>query len=318
MSTIVSDTEAILSGDLVSSPAAATSSRFSWSAAIAGAIAATAVTFLLVSLGSGIGLSVASPYGASPSATTLTLLGAVWLVFAQALGFACGGYLAGRMRAHFIDDLGDEGRFRDAAEGFLVWGLGVVVMALFVTVAGFYTAGTIANTTTGAAAGAALSNTQTSGNAGAATDTVGYFVDMLFRPAAAAPRAGTPTPPAPVTGNNNETVNVQLRAEVIRIVARAVAQGELSADDRTYLAQLVSQRTGLSQDEAQRRVTDVESRTREAVKQAADKAAKAGAFLAFWTFMSLLFGAAAATLAAMLGGESREDTMAVSPTIQPR
>src|SRR5262245_17469280 len=290
MATIVSDTEAVLSGDVdvVAAAPASTPSLFSWSAAIAGAIVAIAVTFLVVSLGSGIGLSVASPFR-GPSATTLTLIGAVWLVLAQALGFACGGYLAGRMRAHFFDDFGGEARFRDAAQGFLVWGLGVVATTLFIIIAGFYAAGTVASTATGAAAGAAVSNAQGSNSAGGATDTVGYFVDMLFRPGPAAAGAA-PTTPAPV---NNEAMNTQ-RAEVTRIVARAVAQGELSADDRTYLAQLVSQRTGLSQDEAQRRVTDIENRTREAVKQAADKAATAGAFLSFWTFMSLLFGAVAA------------------------
>jgi high-affinity Fe2+/Pb2+ permease len=41
---------------------------FSWSAAIAGAMAATAVTFIIAALGSGIGLPFASPYssGLSP------------------------------------------------------------------------------------------------------------------------------------------------------------------------------------------------------------------------------------------------------------
>lgn len=69
-------------------PPAAT--LFSWSAAIAGALTATAIAFIVVSLGSGIGLSIASPYHAGPSAATLTVMGAVWLVMAQALGFACG------------------------------------------------------------------------------------------------------------------------------------------------------------------------------------------------------------------------------------
>ena len=61
---------------------------FSWSAAIAGTFAAMAVTFIVVALGSGIGLSFASPYGSGPSATSLTAAAAVWLVLAQALGFA--------------------------------------------------------------------------------------------------------------------------------------------------------------------------------------------------------------------------------------
>jgi hypothetical protein len=62
----------------------------------------------------------------------------------------------------------------------------------------------------------------------------------------------------------------------------------------------------------------VENQARDTVKQAADKAAKAGAFLSFWTFMSLLFGGAAAVLGGMLGGEIRDGDEAWSPTVQPR
>ena len=76
---------------------------------------------------------------------------------------------------------------------------------------------------------------------------------------------------------------------------------------RTYLAQLVSMRSGLPQDEAFQRVTMVENDAREAIKSAADKAATAGAFFSFWTFMALLFGGAAATLAGILGGQIRDE-----------
>jgi hypothetical protein len=74
-------------------------SPFSWSAAIAGTLAAMAVSFIVIALGSGIGLSFASPFSSGPSATSLTLAAAVWLVLAQTLGFATGGYLAGRLRS---------------------------------------------------------------------------------------------------------------------------------------------------------------------------------------------------------------------------
>jgi len=81
---------------LIEVPAAeAGRTPLSWSAAIAGAFAATAVTLIIVALGSGIGLSFASPYGSGPSATSLTIAAAVWLVMAQTMGFATGGYLAG-------------------------------------------------------------------------------------------------------------------------------------------------------------------------------------------------------------------------------
>src|SRR5207237_5962891 len=74
-------------------------SPFSWSAAIAGAFAATAVTFIIVALGSGIGLSLTWPRGSSPSASALTLGAAIWLVMAQTFGFATGGYLSSRLRS---------------------------------------------------------------------------------------------------------------------------------------------------------------------------------------------------------------------------
>jgi hypothetical protein len=307
MSAFVSDNASVVGGEVEVVPVAppSASSRFSWTAAIAGAFAATAVTFLIISLGSGIGLSVASPYRVSPSSTTLTLIGAIWLLMAQAFGFACGGYLAARMRSHFVDDAGDEGRFRDAAQGFLVWSLGVGITVLFVALAGLYTASTATNASANLIAAAANG----SENGGSVTNATDYFVDMLFRPGASANPGGA---------NDNAATNNQSRAEAGRVLAHAIAQGQLSNDDRTYLAQLVSQRTGLSQDEAQQRVTNVENQARETAKQAADKAAKAGAYLSFWTFMSLLFGAVAAVLGGILGGESRLDDAAWSPTIQPR
>jgi hypothetical protein len=53
-------------------------------------------------------------------------------------------------------------------------------------------------------------------------------------------------------------------------------------------------------------VTETETKAREAVKDATARAAKTGAYLAFWTFMALLFGAVATTLAGMVGGQLRE------------
>src|SRR5205807_6297082 len=119
---------AIIERDVVAPGEARAGSPLSWSAAIAGALAAAAVTFLIIALGSGIGLSFASPYS-GPSATSLTIAAAVWLVMAQTIGFATGGYLAGRLRSPMSDLSGGETAFRDAAEGLVVWAIGVVAMA---------------------------------------------------------------------------------------------------------------------------------------------------------------------------------------------
>jgi hypothetical protein len=184
---------AIIERDVII-PAATDTSRtpFSWSAAIAGALAAMAVTFIIMALGSGIGLSFASPYGSGPSATSLTVAAAVWLVMAQIMGFATGGYLAGRLRSPAYDGVIGETTFRDAAQGFIVWALGAVAMAVFVGLMGYLAA----SAATQAAAGAATAvnvaaRNEPANTTAAATD---YFVDLLFRPGAAPATASTPRP----------------------------------------------------------------------------------------------------------------------------
>jgi hypothetical protein len=283
---------------------------FSWSAAIAGALAAIAVSFIIIALGSGIGLSFASPYSSGPSATTLTIAGAVWLVMAQTMGFAAGGYLAGRLRSPAYDGVIGETTFRDAAQGMIVWAIGVVAMAALAASLGLFAAGATAHVAAGAAAGmGAASRSETAGTASTAAP-VDYFVDLLFRPAPAAATASAqrPTPPATIgiaPAGAQPALGSEARAEMARILVRSVGQARIDDNDRAYLAQMIAARTGLSPDEAQRRVSDVESKAREA----ADKVTKAGAYLSFWTFMALLFGAMAATLAGILGGQLRDAEM---------
>jgi hypothetical protein len=111
------------------------STAFSWSVVIAGALAAWAVAFIFVSLGTGIGLAVSTPYS-GPNATAMTIAGAVWLVFSETAAFATGGYLAARLRIR--DHIpGPETKFRDAAHGFMVWviGVGLMIAAVFFTTA---------------------------------------------------------------------------------------------------------------------------------------------------------------------------------------
>src|ERR1700748_2341930 len=109
-------------------------SAVSWAAIIGGALAAVAITLLLVALGSGIGLSSVSPWSSSnPSATTLTLLAAVWLIIVQWLSSGLGGYLAGRLRTKWAGINRDEVFFRDTAHGFLAWALASVLVVVLAT-----------------------------------------------------------------------------------------------------------------------------------------------------------------------------------------
>jgi hypothetical protein len=284
-------------------PAAdASHTPLSWSAAIAGTLAAIAVTFIIVALGSWIGLSFSSPYGSGPSAKSLTVAAAVWLVMAQTMGFATGGYLAGRLRSPAHDGIIGETTFRDAAQGLVVWAIGTVLMATLALGTGYLALYTTAQVARAGAVAAAQEGSPSSASA-----AVDYFVDLMFRPNPGAANATAQSQTDTVgMAPAGPTINAETRAEVSRILVRGISQAALDDNDRAYLAQVVSARTGLPQDQAQQRVAMVESKAREAVKDTADKTAKAGAYLSFWTFMSLLFGGAAAALAGMLGGQLRD------------
>jgi hypothetical protein len=139
---------------------------------------------------------------------------------------------------------------------------------------------------------------------------IDYYTDQLLRttPQLPSTTAGaTPGGAPPVNASASATNNSAQRAELNRILVTALSPNGLSNDDRTYVAQLVSAQTGLSQDEAQKRVDNVVARVKTDATQAAETARKAGAYLSFWTFMSLLFGAACASLGGLLGGELRDE-----------
>jgi hypothetical protein len=283
-------------------------SGLSWSGVIAGAFTAVAVTIIFVSLGSGIGFSLASPYSYSPSAGTLTILGALWLVFSQAAGFATGGYVAGRLRRDPAPLRNSEVAFRDGAAGLTVWASGVVISMLLVAV--------LANKAGNAAGEASL--TALSGQA----PSIDYFADTLLRPnpqatagnkaatdganvgatPGAATGSGTAAPESNYPSGTAANGNAQ-RVQISRVLLTSLAPNGMSNDDRAYLAQTISARTGMSQDVAQRRVDEVVER----IKQAAETGRKAAAYLSFWTFMSLLFGAVCAALGGILGGDLRDE-----------
>jgi hypothetical protein len=87
----------------------------------------------------------------------------------------------------------------------------------------------------------------------------------------------------------------------------------MSPDDTRYVGQLVAQRTGLSQQDAEKRVSDTFAKAKSAAdeaaakaKDAADQARKAAAYAALWIFVSLLIGAFSASYAATFGGRQRD------------
>jgi hypothetical protein len=81
----------------------ASTSGVAWPAIIGGAFAAVALSLILLALGSGLGLASVSPWSnAGVSATTFTVMTAVWLIVVQWLASGLGGYLTGRLRTKWV------------------------------------------------------------------------------------------------------------------------------------------------------------------------------------------------------------------------
>ena len=90
-----------------------------------------------------------------------------------------------------------------------------------------------------------------------------------------------------------------------RILASSVANGSMTEPNRTYLAQLIAQRTGVSQQEAEKRVNEALN----AARAAADKARRAAVLTGFVTAAALMLSFAAAWWAALKGGQHRDNSV---------
>jgi hypothetical protein len=258
-------------------------SAVSWAAVAAGAVAAAALTLLLMAFGAGTGLSSISPWSNSGvSATTFSVGAGIYLVVAAMLSSTIGGYLAGRLRTRWLGVHSDEVYFRDTAHGFLAWAFATVL-----------TAAALGTASTAIVLGLSAGLSQPGRSAGGPAD---IYVDQLFRRAPGA--AAGVSPPGQATPADRE-----VRDEVARVLLKSFRdRSDLAAADRTYVAQLVSSRTGLSQADAEKRVNDVIAQA----KSDLDKARSAAAKLALWLAAAMLVGAFAASLAAIEGGQLRD------------
>ncbi|TJV47864.1 MAG: hypothetical protein E5Y01_30750 [Mesorhizobium sp.] len=283
----------------------ASSSAVSWGPIIAGALAASTLTVILMLVGSGLGLTMVSPWtGASASITTFAISAAVWLVIVQWLSAGLGGYLTGRLRTKWVDIHDDEVYFRDTAHGFLAWALATLLVAGVFGSALSATIGAGVQAASNVGSGVAAGATSAATNAASGTadgNGLAYFVDALFRPA----DTGAVAPP----GQNDAGST----AQASRILVVSAARGEVSADDKAYLAKLVASRTGLAQADAAKRVDTVLASMEDAknkAKAAADTARKASATFALVGALSMMVGAFIASVAAVLGGNQRDENEA--------
>ena len=260
-------------------------SGVSWGAVIGGAFVAAALYLILLALGAGFGLSAVSPWSnVGLSAPTAGGLAIAWLVIIEIIASAFGGYLTGRLRTKWMLVHSDEVFFRDTANGFLSWAVALVVSAAFLATAATVMAG-------GSATAAGSSAQIQASTVNALADPNMYYVDALFRSG----------------GVGAETGDAGVKAEAERILVKGFNETQMPSADQSYLVTLVAARTGLSQADAEKRVSAVMTEAR----QAEDTLRKATAHLLLWLFLSLLIGAFSASFAATIGGRQRDHVKAL-------
>lgn len=272
---MASDVEvAVIAAPPFEGPGTAPVSAVSWPAIFAGAFVAAALSIVLIVLGSGFGLASVRPWpGMGASAATFSVMTGIWLIIVQWLASGLGGYLTGRLRTRWVGTHSHEVHFRDTAHGFLTWAVATVMVVLLAAGAASLAAGAHART-------AAPANTAA---AGPYTDEV----DALFR---------SPHP-------DGSPASDAARAEAARFLAKASTGAPATADERGWLAAMVTDRTGIAPGDAVTRVDTAIA----AARDHADKARKAASAAAICTALAMLVGGFIAAVAAALGGQQRDE-----------
>lgn len=245
-------------------------SYLDWGAILAGAVLAAAISFVLLTAGAAIGLSMVSVQETSHS-TTAAYAAAFWAIAVPIGALLAGGYIAGRMRAAWSEST-EEGDFRDGVHGALVWGVSILL-------------------------GAALA-ASAAGTAGRATASLASGTLAAAEVAAPAVSAMVQAQPAP----NRPVLTADQQGQIGAVLVRSVRNGALAESDKAYLTQTVAQATGVPPPEAEKRVTEAYNATVQAVETTRKATVAAGLI----TATALLMGLAAAWYAAQRGGNHRD------------
>lgn len=298
-------------------------SAVSWAAVLAGTAAAAALSLILIILGFGLGMSSLSLWsGQGMSTAALGITTIVWLAFTQIIAYGMGGYLAGRLRTKWVSLHSDEVYFRDTAHGFLTWALASLLCATMFTsvissiigssakVGATLIGGTTSALITGAASNIDTNNTSIP----SANNSMNYMVGTLFRKDAASLSTSTNESSVENSADVRFMQKSNQVSEVMSIFMNSMGASTLPLNDVKYVAQLVSQQTGLPQQDAEKRVemtfASMQEKKASAMtiaKNTADKARKVAANTSLWFFVFLLVGAFSASLAATWGGECRDN-----------
>lgn len=272
-------------------------SYIDWPAILAGVVLASAISLILLTFGSAIGLSMTSAReGQSASLFWIAIVGGLWILWIHIIASLAGGYLAGRMRRRIGDATEYESDIRDGSNGIVMWALSTLVAA-GLAFSGLSGAATVAGQTAGAVASAA-------GQAVDALDPSAILVDRTLR--------GRPDAPAISEADRDAIGRI--------LITAATSEQGLDQADRDYLVQTVAARAGITPEEAQARIDQIVAQAQQMeaeAREAAERARHASIVAAFLAAAALAVGAAVAYYAATLGGNHRDRQTQVEGWYRP-
>lgn len=279
--------------------------RISWGAIIAGTILILVFQLLLALLGLGIGLATVDPASNdTPSLATFSSASGIWALLTVLLATFAGAYAAARFA-------GTPSRRDGALHGITTWATATLVAV--------YVLSTSATGLVSTAFGALGSTVQSLGST--VTSLVPGSLDALppqLRAQAeqllqrgqneAQQAANTAQNEAQQAANNvRQAAGTQDLGAALSEVVKGLGQ-DATPEQRQAAVQAISTQAGISQQEAEQRLTQFQSQYDQAVeqaRQAADKAAKVASTGAFAAFVGLVLGMIVAALGGMVGRPTR-------------
>lgn len=300
-------------------PVAVAARRVSWQAVFAGLVVALALQVLLAMLGTGIGASTIDPLpgDGSPSASAFGTGAALWWGVSSLLALFAAGWVSGRLS-------GAPRRADGGWHGVLAWALSVLAIVWLVTSAAgslLRSAGGVLGTVaTATASGAAAVAPSVAGAAreqlersGVSLDDVKREAEQILRqtgkpalqPGAVAQSASAAVADATATAASAAAGDADLGALLDRLLARG--REAASQVDRDAVVNVVAARTGVSREEATRRVdgwettaAQVRAKAEQASAEAKQKAREAADATAKGVAQTMLLGFVALALGGLV------------------
>jgi hypothetical protein len=267
--------------------------RISWGAVLAGAAIVIAVHVSLSLLGLGIGLSTVDPAaGDTPRAASFGIGAGIWWVVSNLIALVIGGYVAARLSGMPL-------RGDGIIHGLLTWAVTLLItIYLLTTSVGSIVGGAfniVGNAVSTLGQGVAEAVPQAVDAAGISPEQIQEQAEQLLRP----------EQPGQLSAE-------QARSELVDALRQMVTGSEQeAAQARERAAAIIAQQAGISPEEANQRLdqlqAEVQQRTEKAATQAteaADAAASAASTASIWAFVAFVLGAGAAALGGAIGARN--------------